>query len=208
MHSLVGLAMLLVLSACSEVKKPDRSADAAKPERTTVVDEDPESSMNLREQLETYTEKEQWPEVIAVLEQLIEQEADPAKRGKYHYTIGVISRDEIGDQQAAFDAFEAALDANVTELRAFEAIDRILTDEENWIELERSYRRMLRRVAENDDGASEDLKVLLWQNLGEIYARRLNHIDSAIMAYEAALSIKPDDPKTQQILSALRERSE
>ncbi len=155
------------------------------------------------EQLSGHMKAGRWNEAVAVLDELAENESDPAKRFKYRYTVGVIERDKIGDHQAAVRAFDAALDANVLEMKAFEAIEQILTEQQDWNELERAYRRMLRRVLENDDLVSDDIKALLWQNLGDVYRRRLDHVQSAIQAYEAALQYKPDDPVLLAILSEL-----
>ncbi len=172
-----------------------------------ALDIDPTSVVILRKLLDIYTKQKQWSEAVEILGRLIEQEPDPGKQAKYHYTIGVLHRDQVGDMQAAVDSFDAALDADVKMLKAFEAIDRVWTEQKSWKDLERAYRRMLRRVGENDDGQMEKIKVLLWQNLGEIYRSRLGHVKSAIQAYEAAVGLSPDSEKMRLILAELYERS-
>ncbi len=173
-----------------------------------ALDVDPNSVVILRKLLDIYTKTSQWTEAVEILNQLIEQEQDIGRRSKYLYTVAVIYRDEIGDLNASVEKFDETLDADVKMLKAFEAIDRILTTEKSWKELERAYRRMLRRVTENDDGEMEGIKILLWQNLGEIYRSRLGHVKSAIQAYEAAVGLRPDDEKLRLILAELYERSE
>jgi tetratricopeptide (TPR) repeat protein len=172
-----------------------------------ALDIDPTSVVILRKLLDIYTKSRQWSEAVEILGRLIEQEPDPKKQAKYHYTVAVIQRDEVGDTAAAVESFDAALDADVKMLKAFEAIDRIHTQEKSWKELERAYRRMLRRVTENDDGEMEKIKILLWQNLGEIYRSRLGHLQSAIGAFEAAVGLNPGDEKLRLILAELYQRS-
>lgn len=173
-----------------------------------ALDIDPDSVTILRKLLDIYTKQRQWNEAVEMLNRLVAMETDGGKKSKYLYTVGVITRDEIGDRAGAVEIFDAALDADVKMLKAFEAIDRILTEEKAWKDLERAYRRMLRRVAEHDDGTMEGIKILLWQNLGEIYRSRLGMLKSAIQAYEAAVNMKPNDEKLRLILADLFERSD
>ncbi len=171
-----------------------------------ALDIEPESMAVLRKLLDLYTKTKQWIEAVEILDRLIEHETSDSRASKYNYTVGVIYRDEIGDPLEAVDYFDGALDYDVKMLKAFEAIDRILTEAKEWKELERAYRRMLKRVAENDDGEMENIKVLLWTNLGEIYRSRLGHVKSAIGAYEAAVGLNPNDEKTRLILAELYEK--
>ncbi len=171
-----------------------------------ALDIEPESMSVLRKLLDLYTKTKQWVEAVEILQRLIEGETDAGRAAKYNYTVGVIFRDEIGDPIEGVNYFDAALDADVKMLKAFEAIDRIMTEAKEWKELERAYRRMLRRVAENDDGSMENIKVLLWTNLGEIYRSRLGHVKSAIGAYEAAVGLNPNDQKLRLILAELYEK--
>lgn len=180
-----------------------------------ALDIEPDSVVILRKLLTIYNKTSQWNEAVEILKRLIEQEDQPSKKGKYFYTIGVLYREQIHDPMAAVEAFDEALDADVKQLKAFEAIDRILTQQKEWKELERAYRRMLRRVTEYDateqggrDADMEGIKILLWQNLGEIYRSRLNLMKSAIQAYEMAVGLKPKDPSLRLILAELYERSE
>ena len=166
---------------------------------------DPNSVAILRKLLDIYTKSSQWSDAIEMLRRLIGLEQSPAKRSKYLYTIAVISRDKIRDAAQAVGAFEETLDTDPKMLKSFEAIDRILTETKQWKELERAYRRMIRRVTENDDGSMEQIKILLWTNLGEIYRSRLNHVKSAIGAYEAAVSRDPKNEKLHLILAELYE---
>jgi tetratricopeptide (TPR) repeat protein len=173
-----------------------------------ALDIEPDSALVLRKLLDIYTKTAQWPEAVDMLRRLIERESDAPRRAKYLYTVGVILRDEIRDRAGAVEAFDSALDSDVKMLKSFEGIDRLLTEDKEWKELERAYRRMLRRVVANDDGNMESIKLLLWQSLGEIYRSRLGQVKSAIQAYETAISLKPDDEKIRLILAQLYEHGD
>ncbi len=168
----------------------------------------PQSVIVLRKLLDLYTKTRQWVEAIDMLERLIELEADAGKRAKFAYTVGVIYRDEVHSNSDAIKAFDVALDNDVHMLKAFEGIDRILTDNKDWKELERAYRRMLKRVAEfQHEEQMAALYMMLWKNLGEIYRSRLGHVKSAIKAFEMASELNPGDEQIHLILAQLYERS-
>ena len=175
-----------------------------------ALDIQPKSVIVTRKLLDLYTKTRQWLEAVDMLQRLIELEDEPTKQARFSYTIGVIFRDEVKDMESAIEHFDQALDMDVHQLKAFEAIDRIFTEQKEWKELERAYRRMLKRVAEVQEQEEEmrSLYMMLWQNLGEIYRSRLGHYQSAIQAYEMAAKLNPNNEKVHLILAQLYERVE
>ena len=173
-----------------------------------ALDIEPQSVVVLRKLLDLYTKTRQWLDAVEILKQLIALEDEPARQAKFFYTVGVIFRDEVHDPMAAVEHFDLALDVDVRMLKAFEAIDRILTQQKEWKELERAYRRMLKRVAEHqDDESMQSLYMMLWRNLGEIYRSRLGHVKSAIEAFRMASELDPNDEQIHLILAQLYARS-
>lgn len=167
---------------------------------------EPESMAILRSLLDLYTNSKQWIEAVDILDRLAEHERDAGRASRYSYAVGVIFRDEIKDSEEAIKYFDAALDQDIKMLKAFEAIDRILTDAREWKALEQAYRRMLHRISEQDDGSMEAIKLLLWTSLGEIYRSRLGHVKSAIGAYNVAANLNPKDAGLRLILAELYEK--
>ena len=176
-----------------------------------ALDLEPESVSVLRKLLEAFQKIGRWRESVGVLERLAHTEKDRIRRAKLFYTMGIICRDEIRSPQRAVHYLDCALDEDTELLKAFEAIDRILTDRRAWKELERAYRRMLHRVSENelglDDATRQQLDRLLWTNLGEVYRSRLKDVKAAIKAYEIVLAMDREDEKTQLIIAELYERA-
>ncbi|MCX5745950.1 MAG: hypothetical protein NT062_26020, partial [Proteobacteria bacterium] len=79
------------------------------------------SRVLLHKLLESFTEKREWKKAIETLDQLSAQETSPDRRARFHYTAGVIARDELADTDLAVDKFHAALDDAPTTPKAFDA---------------------------------------------------------------------------------------
>lgn len=164
---------------------------------------EPSSKFVLLKLLETFTGERDWPNALATLERLCAVETSDERLSKFYYTMAIISRDEVSEDRNAVEYFNKCLDHNVNELRAFEAIDRILTAMKDWRELERNYRKMIKRVYDNDEGQFEDTKYLLWYGLAEIYRTRLTEWDNAVSAFQQASALRPKDPRMHRILAEL-----
>ncbi|MFU8804187.1 MAG: tetratricopeptide repeat protein, partial [Bradymonadaceae bacterium] len=186
-----------------KLTQPERAVEAY----LEALDAEPKSVVILRKLLDLYTKTKQWHEAVQILLRIIDQETDAPRAAKYYYTAAVIYRDEIDDGAEAINLFEKALDTDVKMLKAFEAVDRILTEGKDWKNLSRAYRRMLHRVSENDDGSMENIKTLLWQNLGEIYRTRLGDLKTATEAYKIAVGLNPENQALRLILAELNDKT-
>jgi hypothetical protein len=129
-------------------------------------------------------------------------EIDPVRRSRYHYTAAVLLRDELGSVDAALERFDRVLADDPTMLKAFQAIDTIMTQRKDWKALERAYRKMINRLpAEGENG----LRMLLWTNLAEIYRSRLNDFRAAAKAFEVAAALDPQNIDRYLLLAELYE---
>jgi len=189
--------------AVDELGDPNQAIEAYQ----NAMEIKPESVAVLSKLLEIYRSAEQWHEAVDILDRLIEQQEEPKRKAKFSYTAAVIYRDEIGDREMAVEYFEQTLDNDIEHLKAFEAIDRIYTELKEWKELERAYRRMLKRINEQEELGMEDNKFKLWYGLGETYRSRLGHPKSAIQAFETAAGLRPDNEEIRLILAELYEET-
>jgi tetratricopeptide (TPR) repeat protein len=163
----------------------------------------PSDHVVLSKCLELYTESKQWKKAVDVLLRFVEMESDPKRRAKYYYTAAVISRDEIKALDESVEYFNLALDDNHADLlKAFEALDRILTQKKDWKNLERNYRRMIKRL---QPGENDSLMVMLLHNLGEVYRSRLRDFTAALETFELAAQLEPDNMPRHEILAELYE---
>lgn len=160
----------------------------------------PKSHALLHKTLDIYTEQKQWKRAIDTLGRLAEIERDPARRAKYYYTAAVIARDELKESEEAVEHFSKALDDAPTIPKAFEAVERILGERGDWKGLQRAYRKMLKRLGEQ---ANEEQLLKLWTRLGDISYEKLGDRDSAIAAYEVAVTYEPANMQRHEQLAQL-----
>jgi tetratricopeptide (TPR) repeat protein len=164
---------------------------------------DPDDHEILQKVLDLYTETKQWKKVVETIERFIAMEQDSVRRGAYYHAAATIQRDELKSLDEANDYYARALD-NFFEnpsklpasmlpraLKAFEAIDRMLTTKRDWKAQERAYRDMIKRIKDGDEATYGKVRVGLFDALGEIYRSRLKHYQSAIGAFEVAQTLDP-----------------
>ncbi len=163
----------------------------------------PDDHQVLHRLLDCYQKTRQWDHAIEIIEAIRDMDSRPEAKSKYTYTMAVVLRDELKDPDAALERFNEALDQDPTQLKAFEAINRLHTEQRQWKELERAYRKMLHRVVGKGNA---DLEFDLWHNLGIIYRDRQNNLAAAAESFEMASQIKPDNAREHGILAELYER--
>ncbi|HXI55093.1 MAG TPA: SIR2 family protein [Polyangia bacterium] len=150
--------------------------------------------------LELYTASQQWPRAAETLVRLTNQEELPAVRAKYLYAAAVIQRDEMNDRSQALALLNRALDDAPDLTKALDAIERITTEIGDWKELARNYRRMIKRLPPE---GHDQLRLRLWNSLGEVALQRLNDRDLGTTALEVASTLDPDNIKRHERLAEL-----
>lgn len=166
-----------------------------------ALDARPDDKQVLVRLLDIYGETERWESSIAVLRKLAKAEPDPTRQAHYTYAIGIIQRDQIGDRLNAVRTLDRALELDPTMVKAFQAIDEVLTDEGDHARQDRYYRKMLARAREYRLPSA--LVVMLARNLGEINRTRLGNHEEALKAYEIVLHKRPDDVEVRGIVTEL-----
>ena len=169
----------------------------------SVLDEEPGSKMVLGKMLGLHESTKNWPAAVDTLTTLAELEDNASRKAKYWCGVATIQQRYLEDRFLAVRSFDNALDADPTMLRAFEAIDQMLTEDRDYERQDRYYRKMLKRAMENQ--LDDKLVFSLAKNLGEINRSRLKRFDEAAKAYKIALTRKTDDPGITQILAQLYE---
>jgi golgin subfamily B member 1 len=151
-----------------------------------------------------------WKAAVETVDRFLEHEQDPVKRAAYHLAAAEIRRNELKDRPGALAAYELALDdlfreqplTDATRMRGletFQVVDTLATADKNWKYQEQSYRRMIKRLP-NEDPALQ----ALWHALGETYRTRLKLYQSAIEAFEVAHSLDAQkSPARASILAEL-----
>ena len=167
-----------------------------------ALDLQPKDYPLLHTLLDIYTKNKQWEDAIRIIDRIVEIEKEPKRRSKYNYTAAVLLRDELKAHDESIDRFNTVLDDDPAYLKAFQAIDTMVTKSKDWKTLERSYRKMLKRLPA--DG-NDPLKVTLWSNLAEIYRTRLKDFKAATAAFEVAAKLDPNNTERHYLLAELYE---
>lgn len=137
-----------------------------------------------------YSEAKDWTRLLEVLVRMAGVVDDPSLRGKYFHTAAAVAHQELGAFDQAVDFYEKAL-ASVPSLEsAFRGLADCLQRGGNWERLARAYRTHIER---NYEQLPSEQLAALWQSLAELYHTRLNRIDDAVQAYEAAQELDPDN---------------
>jgi tetratricopeptide (TPR) repeat protein len=161
----------------------------------------PRSHVMLHKLLQLYTETAQWERTIETIDRIADLEDRPEAKAKYANAVGVILRDELKDADAALQRFDQALDLDpIGMLKAFEAVNRVLTQRKEWKGLERAFRKMLHRTTGKGD---KTLEFNLWHNLGVIYRDRLRSFESAAEAFGMASRLQPENMQEHVILAEI-----
>lgn len=165
-----------------------------------ALEYDPTDHVTLHKVMEIHTSTEKWDKVAETVLRLEAVEEDSSIKAKYHYAAGVIYRDELNDQDQALEQFEHCLEKDEKNEAAFEAIERILTNKQDYKALGRAYRRMFKRLS-SATPAKE--RIALLNKMGDIYLHKLNDTETAMAAFEAAVALDPSDAKRNETLAKL-----
>ncbi|HZS37781.1 MAG TPA: SIR2 family protein, partial [Polyangia bacterium] len=141
--------------------------------------------------LDVYVEDRAWAQAVEMLERLIAVEKLPTVRAKYRHTAGLICRDELKRPAAAVLHLRSALDDDATLDRAWQALEQLYTDQQEWKELARVFRALLKRLGPESPGDADGQnreRLRVWSALGDVCWHELGERESALAALEVALT--------------------
>ena len=190
-------AVLLQLAALSRehLHDPYRAIDAL----IEAQKLEPQNVEVLDALVALYTDTKQVQKVADLTEQLIELTTDDKKKSEYGLRLGDIFTREIKDLNKSLKYYNMVLDADPTQARAFEAIERELADIGEWRMLEENYRAMIARLPATARAA----KAAMFRTLADLYGQVLKEPDNAITAYEVVSKLDPGNASDQLKLASL-----
>ena len=80
---------------------------------------------------------------------------------------------------------------------------KLLTQDKDWLGLEQMYKRMIARALAQEGEKAISLQQALYCQIGLVYRDRLHNLEQAIVAYQAAVHLRPGDEQAQTILREL-----
>ncbi len=137
-----------------------------------------------------YSEAKDWTRLLEVLVRMAGVVDDATLRGKYFHTAAAVAHQELGAYDQAVEFYEKALASSPNLEVAFRGLTDCLQRGSHWERLARAYRTYIER---NQEQLPAEQLAALWHNLAELYHVRLNRVDDAVAAYEAAQELEPDN---------------
>lgn len=148
---------------------------------------------------ELYLQVKQVHKAVEVFEEAAAMAEEPKLVSKLNFRLAQVYESAIKHEPLAVQKYNASLDADPTNTKAFEAIERILGARQEWALLENNYRMMIARAKVLTPRA----RLVLWRALAELYRQVLKNTDSAIAAYEVISKLDPDNANDKVNLAEL-----
>lgn len=164
-----------------------------------VLTLEPERRQVLYKTLEHHTQEKHWEDAIAALQRLAELTDEHAERARLNYTVAAILRDELKDTGKAVEQFGKVLDDQPLHPKAFEAIEKLLAEKKDWKELERAFRKQIKRLPAE---APAELKLRLWDGLADV-ALKQHDRESAVLTMEVAVKFDRENFARQEQLAKM-----
>jgi tetratricopeptide (TPR) repeat protein len=154
----------------------------------------------LHELVELHTQNHHWSRAADVLERLV---ALTAGREKVLYlsALASILNSELDAPAEAVALYDRALDEDPRDRSTFERIEHILTERQQWRELTRAYRRMIKRLGGDPPADQRPWLLALWRALADTCRLRLGDLPAAIAAYEVCVSLAGGDVRQRTALA-------
>lgn len=184
-----------------KAKDPRRAIEAFEEAR----DIRPGDHSTLHRLMNLYQEVGDWQNVVDTIRMIADMEQDTGKKARYFFAMGQLYRDKLDDADRAIELFNESLDLDPDNFDGFTRIEKILTSQKNWKQLERSYRKMLHRIAGKN---KETIEYQLWHALGLIYRDRMQTPEPAMDAFKMASKANPELMSERRILAELYEAHE
>jgi tetratricopeptide (TPR) repeat protein len=140
--------------------------------------------------LELIADEGDWSYSLDLVQRLMETEKDAKVKARYGHLAGMIARDELHDEDLARKLFEQALVDAPLEFAAADELEALLEATLDRDTLATFYYRRLESVRHDEGRPGERLR--LWEKLGELLLELDRH-DDALVAFEVALTLDPDN---------------
>ncbi len=182
----------------------DKVGDRAKAAKSyqAALDIRPHDRTVLAKLMQIFSADKDWTKLAEVVVKIAEEIEDGLQRAKYHQTAAAIYAHELDQADVAASLYERALDEDPTMLKSFDGLIELLSSKQDWVGLEKSYRKMLFRLPKQGEEAT---KIRLWDAVAEIYHHRMQNQAEAVHAYEMAHDLDPDNRRRLETLVDLYE---
>ncbi|MFZ5894506.1 MAG: tetratricopeptide repeat protein [Myxococcota bacterium] len=179
-------------------KLSDR-AQAAK-NFVAALDERPDDRRVLTRLMQLYSEDKDWNKLVGVVLRLAEFVDDPKQRVKYLHTAAIVTARQIGDVERAIEFYEQVLELEPAFDKALVEVTELERARENHTAVERLLKRRLELATAADD---QKAMITTFEELGDLYEKKLGWTDQAVDAYEAAHTLDSSNVERGERLARL-----
>ena len=141
-----------------------------------------------------------WSYSLDLVHRLIDTEQDRKVRARYRHLAAQISRDELDDREQAAALLTQAVEDDPSAFGPADELEALLDRAEDQEELARFFYQRLEHMRHDEGRPGERLR--LWDKLGDLCIQLDRHED-AVVAFEVALTLAPDDLERRQRLADL-----
>jgi tetratricopeptide (TPR) repeat protein len=149
-----------------------------------VTDDHPQALVEIDR---LYTQQNSWDELVKIVERRAELANDPDEALQLLRRVALTHEVERGDRAAAIQAYRNVLSAESNDANALDALERLLTADENWSDLAQV---LLSKV---DVASDAIVRRMLHFQLADIYQEQLKDSYEAISQTRAVLELDPND---------------
>jgi len=150
-----------------------------------AAEESPGATFVLDALAQLYERAGSYPELANALSRLAEATPDHTQRVGYLHRIGDLCRDRIEDDEAAIQAYEAALELDPTYVPALRALAPLYEAAKRWDDLVRMHEAEVRATMDTPRRAATHARVA-------VILERIGKPEAAAAHHEQALSLVPD----------------
>lgn len=196
------LARLLALAALCRQHGDLEGALAACEHATTFPGHEKEA---LHELLEHAVAGERWQTAVDALRRLSKR-ASGRERATLLVAAAKILDRKLAATEAAVEACEEALDEAPDDTGTFDRLSRMHIDRGAWRDLEKSLRRMIKRLGSDPPPELRGFQSALWQQLGQLYETQFGDPSAASVALEVATNLAHTQLSYAEIWARIRSR--
>jgi tetratricopeptide (TPR) repeat protein len=158
----------------------------------------------LHELVEIHTQNRHWSRAVDTLERLVSLTSGRDKVCYLGALASILNR-ELDSHVEAVALYDRALDEDPSDRRTFERLEHILIERQQWRELTRAYRRMIKRIGACSTPEERSWSLTLWRALADTCRRYLRDLPAATAACEVCVSLDPEDKRQHETLAELYE---
>ncbi|MCG8418317.1 MAG: tetratricopeptide repeat protein [Proteobacteria bacterium] len=176
--------------------------DAAIDYWTRVLDIRGEDPQALAALAELYGRRENWEELVEIVERQVEVSATPEEKVFFYKRLGRIWSDKLDRDGSALEAWLRADELAPHDLEILRTLSGLYQTNQAWEELSNTIRRII-GVGQASGGVSEDDMIELYAQLGQLEGDILGRVDDAVDAWRRVLALDPGDFRALGALETL-----